>query len=80
MGRPRVAGRGTVFRMTPSGVFTVLHAFTGGTDGASPQAALVQATDGNLYGTSTGSQFNGTVFQITLSGVFTVLHAFTGGS
>src|SRR5229473_950007 len=45
---------GTVFKMTPGGTVTVLHAFTGGTDGALPFAALIQATDGNFYGTTNG--------------------------
>jgi uncharacterized repeat protein (TIGR03803 family) len=79
-------GNGTVFRMTPSGVVTVLHAFTGGTDGGLPFAALVQATDGNFYGTTriggatggTPCSACGTVFQMTPAGTLTVLHTFTG--
>ena len=47
-------GGDTVFRMTPNGTMTVLHAFTGGADGGNPQAALIQATDGNFYGTTFG--------------------------
>ena len=69
--------------MTPSGTVTVLHAFVGGkTDGANPQAALIQATDGNFYGTtlSGGPSDNGTVFQMTPGGTVTVLHAFAGGT
>jgi uncharacterized repeat protein (TIGR03803 family) len=77
------SGGGTVFRMTPGGIVTVLHAFTGGTaDGANPVAALIQATDGNFYGTTSGggtSQY-GTVFKMTPSGTLTVLHEFTGGT
>ncbi len=42
---------GTVFRITPSGSLTVLHSFNG-TDGASPSSALIQASDGNFYGTT----------------------------
>jgi uncharacterized repeat protein (TIGR03803 family) len=74
---------GTVFRMTPAGTVTVLHAFVGGkTDGAKPQAALIQATDGNFYGTTSsgGPSDNGTVFQMTPGGTVTVLHAFAGGT
>jgi uncharacterized repeat protein (TIGR03803 family) len=76
------ADKGTIFRMTPAGTFTVLHAFTGGQDGANPAAGLIQATDGDLYGTAssgTAGLKSGTVFKMTLSGAFTVLHAFTGG-
>ena len=76
-----VSGLGTVFRMTPSGAVTVLHAFTGRpTDGANPMAALIEAADGTFYGTTSagGASNNGTVFQLTPSGTVTILHAFTG--
>ena len=66
--------------MTPNGAVTVLHNFIGGTtDGANPYAALIQATDGNFYGTTTegGASGFGTVFKMTPSGTVTVLHAFT---
>ncbi len=76
------SGYGTVFRISPAGVFTTLHSFTGsGTDGASPKAGLIQGSDGNFYGTTNsggGSYYcNGTVFQITPGGVLTTLHSFT---
>ena len=76
-------GCGTVFKVTPSGTLTTLHSFDS-TDGALPQAALVQATDGNFYGT-TGERGDsscpygcGTVFKITPSGTLTTLHSFNG--
>jgi uncharacterized repeat protein (TIGR03803 family) len=49
---------------------TVLHSFTGGSDGQQPQAALVQATDGVLYGTTYlgGSNNAGTVFKVNPDG------------
>jgi len=57
--------RGTVFSVTPSGTLTTLYSFTGGADGTGPYAALIQATDGNLYGTTAGGDFNGgTVFGV----------------
>jgi uncharacterized repeat protein (TIGR03803 family) len=71
-------GCGTVFRMSPSGTVSRLHAFNG-TDGASPSAALIQATDGNFYGTSAYGGGFGTVFKMTPSGTVTILHTFTGG-
>jgi uncharacterized repeat protein (TIGR03803 family) len=79
------SGVGAVFKLTPAGLLTVLHAFTNGIDGGHPMAALVQATGGNFYGTTTsGGAKNGggggTVFQITPAGVLTTLHAFTNGS
>jgi uncharacterized repeat protein (TIGR03803 family) len=52
-----VAGCGTVFKITPSGTLTTLYSFcsqSGCPDGDSPQTGLVQATDGNFYGTTRG--------------------------
>jgi len=64
--------RGVVFRLTPttSGFWKeqVLNSFGGGSDGASPQAALVWDGVGNLYSTTFqggGSYDGGTVFKIT---------------
>jgi uncharacterized repeat protein (TIGR03803 family) len=80
--RGGVNGEGTVFKVTPSGIETVLYSFAGGsTDGAVPYANLIQASDGNLYGaTSAGGASNsGVVFRITLDGIETVLYSFAGG-
>jgi uncharacterized repeat protein (TIGR03803 family) len=76
------SGAGTVFRITPSGSLTSLWSFTGGSDGASPAAGLVQGSDGNFYGTAPGggASGTGTVFRITPSGSLTTLWSFTGGS
>jgi len=62
-----VEGCGTVFKITPGGTLTTLHGFSGA-DGANPYAGLVQATDGNFYGT--------TVFKITSGGTLTTLYSF----
>ncbi len=57
---------GTVFTVDKTGKETLLHTFTGGSDGASPYAGLVPDTQGNLYGTTTGSfGTGGTVFKLT---------------
>jgi uncharacterized repeat protein (TIGR03803 family) len=45
-------GVGTVFKVSPNGTEKVLHTFTGGFDGGSPQASLILDSVGNLYGTS----------------------------
>ena len=69
---------GTVFKMTPAGTVTLLHSFTGTSDGSMPIGALVQASDGNIYGTcySGGANGTGTVFRITTKGVFTKIYDF----
>ena len=61
------AGAGTVFKLTQKRKETVLYSFTGKTDGANPQAALVMDAAGNLYGTTSagGASGNGTVFKLT---------------
>jgi uncharacterized repeat protein (TIGR03803 family) len=73
---------GTVFRMAADGTVTTLYSFTGGNDGYSPEAALVQGNDGNFYGatSSGGTNLDGTIFRITTNGVLTTLHAFAGGT
>jgi len=48
---------GTVFKLTPKGVLTVLHSFNGSSDGASPFSLVRNAKQGNLYGTSTSGAF-----------------------
>src|ERR1700730_11991973 len=58
--------------------FEVIHAFDGGTDGQRPQAALIQATDGNFYGTTArGGLYGwGSIYRLTPDGTETVLHSF----
>src|SRR6185436_12252265 len=71
---------GTVFTMSSSGNVTLLHAF-GLADGAAARAPLVQANDGNFYGTTAGGGFGqGTVFQMTPAGQTRTIHAFGRGS
>jgi uncharacterized repeat protein (TIGR03803 family) len=73
---------GMIFRLTPSGGFSILHSFDS-TDGSSPASGLLQASDGDLYGTTYEGGSNsscpngcGTVFKITLAGALTTLHNF----
>jgi len=72
-----VPGFGTVFRVTPDGTLTTLAKFEG-YNGAYPRAGLIQARDGNFYGTTTGGGAfdGGTVFKITPDGVLTTLFSF----
>jgi uncharacterized repeat protein (TIGR03803 family) len=74
------SGCGTVFKLTPSGSETVLHSFTGGSDGGDPYAGLIFDASGNVYGTTESGFSSGTVFKVTPSGSETVLHKFAGGS
>jgi uncharacterized repeat protein (TIGR03803 family) len=80
-------GRGSIFKITPSGLQTTMSGFcpkSGCTaaDGNEPLAGLVQGTDGNFYGTTgaggTGNQ--GIVFKMTSSGTLTTLHSFCSQS
>jgi len=76
---------GTVFQMTPSGRLATLYSFcaqSGCMDGDSPVAGLIQATDGNLYGTTQdgGANGSGTMFQMTPSGTLTTLYSFCSQS
>jgi uncharacterized repeat protein (TIGR03803 family) len=74
-------GGGTIFEFTPGGTLTPLYSFcaqNGCADGQLPVAPLIQATDGNLYGTTQegGAFAGGTIFEITSGGTFTSLYSF----
>jgi uncharacterized repeat protein (TIGR03803 family) len=82
-GGTNCGGCGTVFAIAPEGQLTTLYSFCSLTycrDGGSPYAALVQATNGNFYGTTTysGAKGHGTVFEITAGGAMTRLSNFDG--
>jgi uncharacterized repeat protein (TIGR03803 family) len=61
---------------------TTLWQFSGGADGGTPLAALVQGSGSNFYGTTQvgGASGSGTVFAISSSGNLTNLWSFTGGT
>jgi uncharacterized repeat protein (TIGR03803 family) len=74
-------GFGTLFEITPTGTLTTLHSFCSETDcsdGETPHAALIQAANGNFYGTTQygGASSGGTVFEITAAGKLTTLYSF----
>jgi uncharacterized repeat protein (TIGR03803 family) len=73
-------GNGTVFRIGLDGTFTSLYSFTNGADGSDPFSPVIQAADGNFYGTTCGGGVgnNGTVFRMTPNGLLTTLHTFNG--
>jgi uncharacterized repeat protein (TIGR03803 family) len=84
-------GCGTLFKLSPSGKFTVLHVFKG-KDGIQPEGGVVLDGKGNLYGTANfGGDLKceslgygyfmpgcGTIYKLDRRGKFTVLHTFTG--
>lgn len=78
-----IDGCGTIFEISPDGAFTLLHSFTN-YDGSAPRAGLLQASDGDLYGTTSGGGFFGpgglgTVYRMTPGGIVTMIHSFDIG-
>lgn len=72
-------GCGTVFKITADGNFTLIHAFADDGDSASPTARMVEAKDGNLYGTALGDSQYGGIFGVSTSGNFSTVHLFSYG-
>jgi uncharacterized repeat protein (TIGR03803 family) len=75
-------GCGVIFKMSPAGSLTPLYAFNF-TDGANPNSPLLQATNGNFYGTGTNGGTSsacfvgcGAIFVMTPDGIVTRLHSF----
>jgi uncharacterized repeat protein (TIGR03803 family) len=75
-------GNGTVFKCSKDlGTYTIIHSFMG-SDGASPEAVVLQGSDGALYGTTYygGSNNLGVVFRLATDGsTYGVLHYFVPG-
>jgi uncharacterized repeat protein (TIGR03803 family) len=74
-------GCGTVFKLSPKGALTTLYSFCAQpncADGWLPSAGIVQASDGNFYGTTRngGANAEGSIFELTSAGVLTTLHSF----
>ena len=62
--------QGTIFKITPNGSLTTLYSFCpvgNCPDGENPHASLIQAPDGNFYGTTAGggATNHGEIFRIT---------------
>jgi uncharacterized repeat protein (TIGR03803 family) len=73
--------KGTVFKFTTDGAFHRLYSFCPETDcldGQAPMSSLVQASDGNFYGTAAGggAHDQGSIFKISPAGEFTTLYSF----
>jgi uncharacterized repeat protein (TIGR03803 family) len=74
---------GTAFEMTPEGTLTTLYNFCAGDycpDGVGPEGTLIQAANGDFFGTTVtgGVNLRGTVFEMTAAGKLTTLHSFAG--
>jgi uncharacterized repeat protein (TIGR03803 family) len=74
-----IHGLGTLFRLAPNGVFTILRSLAHA-DGIRPLAPLILDTGGNLYGEASagGGRGFGTLFKLAPNGAFTVLYNFLG--
>jgi uncharacterized repeat protein (TIGR03803 family) len=76
------SGCGTVFKLDSNNEETILHSFTGGTEGSGPGLGLLDRA-GNLYGTGAGGSCVahircGVVFELSNNGKETVLYSFAG--
>jgi len=80
--------RGTIFRITLGGAYTVLYSFGASPgDGSVPAGGLVQDTDGTIFGATTtggtrscfqvpGTNNCGTIFKLAADGSFTTIYNF----
>jgi uncharacterized repeat protein (TIGR03803 family) len=75
---------GTIYKLSPAGVMTVLYNFCSQTncaDGGIPYAGVFMDSAGNLYGTTYqggigGYQGKGVLYKLSASGQYSVLHSF----
>jgi len=72
------AGMGVLYRISPNGTYTVLHDFLGGSDGANPVYAPIEASDGNIQGITTGfPNPTATLYKYTRStAIFATIYVF----
>jgi uncharacterized repeat protein (TIGR03803 family) len=77
-----IGGAGVLFKMSPSGILTVLHNFNNnGADGASPFSPPIMGSDGSLYGaTGYGGTGSGTVYKFTPPGTLAIIYDCDEGS
>src|SRR5215471_19219778 len=69
---------GTIFEITPSGQLTTLYNFTGFKGDAGGAKSLIEASNGNLYGTTLNfANFDGEIFELTKTGKFVILYTFS---
>jgi uncharacterized repeat protein (TIGR03803 family) len=72
------SGQGVVFKIDATGLYSVLHSFTGVDGGSQPFYGVIEDSAGTLYGTASGSPGNaGVVVKLDAKGLYAVLHRFT---
>ncbi len=75
------ANEGTIYKLSPTtNQFTIIYNFTGTGQDIYPRAALIQASDGNFYGTTSGNASGGAMFLMTPAGQVFPVYRFTDGS
>jgi uncharacterized repeat protein (TIGR03803 family) len=74
-------GSGSLLQVLPTGGAALIYSFTGGTtDGGGP-TAVIQGSDGDLYGTAgNGAHDQGTIFKLTLAGGFVWAYSLTAAT
>jgi len=72
-------GCGMLFRITPDGMLTTLHNFSGHGDGTKPYGPPIQGADSNFYGVtkSGGAHDVGTIYKLTPAGKLITLYSFS---
>ena len=75
-------GCGVVYKLSPAGQQTVLHAFAGSTDGVTPSSSVILDAAGSLYGVTSGggASDQGLLYKIDAAGDYTVVFSFAGGA
>ncbi len=83
------AGCGLTFKLDPAGTETIVHDFTGSTDGCTPLGGLTPDASGNLYGVAAsggdvscgfdGGGGCGVIYKIATDGTFSVVYTFENG-
>ncbi len=76
---------GTLFKITPAGVLTVLHSFCAQAncaDGSSSDSAPIQASNGNFYGATQGGGVDevGVIYEMSPTGAYKVIQNFCYGA
>ena len=69
-------GNGVLFMLSPTGNYTALHEFAGGSDGAAPFSPPIQASDLNFYGTTTGTNGTSTIYRYQPNGAYSTIYSF----